>query len=283
MSFNQTAETTGLIAIDDGGHTTCVKTKNGIEKFYSVKGLYGERTLTKASSKYDFIVEYLGGKYVMGSIAKHDCQLPLQMHTRSKDHLFFDLSILVSIHQYGYLSNFVVASAPVEMFTKDEQEMRISRLQKSHTITVNGVTKTFAITSIKLAPETASAFWRDEPQGRSRFIDFGSRTIGYATTLNEDGEIRFIDTESGTFFEKGIEALDKNYNVKSVSDDVLGILKGKCWGANDKIYLLGGGALDDELVKAVKRHFVNAEVKDDPQMANVNGMYNLGRNLHGVH
>lgn len=282
MSFKPAKGTTGLIAIDDGGSSTCVATKYGYEKFYSVKGLYGERHLTQATSKYDFIVEYLGEKYVMGSLAKYDCALPMEMHTESKNNLFFDLSVLVAIHQYGYMSNYVVTSTPVEMFTKEEQEQRIASLRRSHTLTVNGVTKTFAITDLKLAAETASAFWINEPKGKSRFIDLGSRTIGYATTLNEDGVIRFLDTESGTYFGKGLEALEKNYTPKSLADYVGGRLV-KSWGKNDKVYLLGGGALREDLVENIKRYFPNAEVMDDPQMANVKGMYILGRNLHGVH
>lgn len=38
MSFKTENDTAGLVAIDDGGSTTCVMTKNGKEKFYSVNG-----------------------------------------------------------------------------------------------------------------------------------------------------------------------------------------------------------------------------------------------------
>jgi hypothetical protein len=66
----------GLIVVDDGGSSTCVITKNGREQFPSVKGFYGNRNLTEANGKYDYIVDYKGQRYVMGTLAKYDCKYP---------------------------------------------------------------------------------------------------------------------------------------------------------------------------------------------------------------
>lgn len=266
----------GLISIDDGGNSTCVVTKNGKEKFPSVKGLYGNRTLTDVTGKYDYIVEYKGEKYVMGTLAKYDCKYPLQMHTKTKQHLFFDLSILVAIHQFGYPVNYLVTSVPISMHNENEKTGRIERLMGEHTIVVNGISKTFNIMDVKVAPETAVAFWLREPEGKSRYIDLGSRTIGYATTIYEDGVTRFIDTESGTLKGKGLEALGDDYNQKALADYICGRLLVD-WKINDNIHLLGGGALDEELVSSIKEYFPKAVVLDNPQMANATGMYLLGR------
>ena len=266
----------GVIAIDDGGYSTCVVTKSGVEVFPSVKGHYGRRNLTSAIGRHDFIVEYQGRKYVMGTLAEADCLMPLQMHTDTKQHDFYDLSVLVAIHQYGFLSNNVIISVPIAMHNEDEKSGRIARLRKSHTITVNDVTKTFSITDVKVAPESASAFWIEEPQGKNRFLDLGSRTIGYATTLNHNGDIRFIDTESGTFFGKGLQALDGNYDPQSLADYICGILSAN-WKKSDVVHILGGGALDTSLVSYIRDHFPNARVMENPQVANAIGMYNLGR------
>lgn len=265
----------GIIAIDDGGSTTGVVTKNHHEIFPSVKGVYGDRNLTKAAGKYDYIVEYKGEKYVMGTLAKYDCALPLEMHTKSKQNLFFDLSILVSIHQFGYLSNYLITSVPIKMHNTDEKNGRIKRLKGSHTIKVNGVTKTFAITDVSVAPETAVAFWINQPEGKTRYIDLGSRTIGWATTINDNGENRFIDTESGTYFGKGLEALNESYDPKALADYICGRLI-SIWNRNDIVYLLGGGALDEELVKYIREYFPKAIVTDNPQMINAEAMYRLG-------
>lgn len=266
----------GLIAVDDGGNSTCVITKDRQEKFPSVKGLYGNRTLTDVKGKHDYIVDYKGERYVMGDLAKFDCQYPLQMHTDTKQNIFFDLSTLVAIHQFGFASNFLITCVPISMHNEKEKLGRISRLLGSHTITVNGYTKTFNIMDVKVAPETAVAFWINEPQGKARFIDLGSRTIGYATTICSDGITRFIDTESGTFKGKGLEALDSDYDHKGLSDYICGRLIAN-WNEDDTVYLLGGGALDNKLVDSIRRYFPKADIMPNPQMANAIGMYLLGR------
>ena len=266
----------GLIVVDDGGFSTCVVTKNGHYNFPSVKGLYGNRTLTDINGKYDYVVEYKGEKYVMGTLAKYDCKYPLQMHSKTKQHIFFDLSTLVAIHQFGYVSNYLVVSVPISMHNPVEKDGRIKRLIGEHTVTVNGKTKTFRIEDVKVAPETAVAFWVKEPKGKTRYIDLGSRTIGFATTVFEDGVTRFIDTESGTINGKGLEALGEDYNQTALADLICGRLQIN-WDINDDVYLLGGGALDDGLVSSIRNFFPRTSVLDNPQMANALGMYLLGR------
>lgn len=271
----------GVISIDDGGSSTCVVTRNGQENFPSVKGLYGQRTLTDVNSKYDFVVDYKGEKYALGTLAKYDCKYPLQMHSDSKRHIFYDLSILTAIHQYGYLTNYLITSVPISMHNEDEKEGRILRLKGKHTIKVNGITKTFEIEDAKVAPESASAFWINEPEGKSRYIDLGSRMIGYATTVFENEVTRFIDSESGTFKGKGLEALDNSYDQQSLADYICGRLLA-IWNPEDNVSLLGGGALDDKLVDAIVKYFPNTVVLDNPQMSNALGMYMLGRIVYGV-
>jgi plasmid segregation protein ParM len=271
----------GIISIDDGGHSTCVVTRDKKEMFPSVKGIYGDRKLTEAYGKYDYIVDYKGERYVMGTIAKYDCDYPLQMHTDSKQHLFFDLSILVAIHQFGYPSNYVITSVPISMHKDEEKFGRIKRLLGDHTISVNGRSKTFNIMDVKVAPETAVAFWVNEPEGKNRFIDLGSRTIGFATTVLEDGVTRFIDTESGTIKGKGLEALADSYNQQALADYICGRLM-KNWKPNDTVYLLGGGALDEELVRYIQYYFPNTCVLDNPQMVNAVGMYLLGKVVYNM-
>lgn len=268
----------GVIAVDDGGSSTCIVKKDGLmEKFPSVKGYYGkERNLTNTQGKYDFIVEYKGDCYAAGSLAKYDCALPLQMNTKSKQHLFYDLSVLIAVHQYGYSDNHLVVSVPIRMHNPEEKNGRIERLKGKHTIKVNGYTKTFTISDVRIAPETASAYWINEPKGKSRWLDIGSRTCGYATTINEDGINRYIDTESGTFWGKGLEALDNQYDPKGLADFICGNLI-KSWDKDDNVYLLGGGALDSALVDQIKTYFPNAQVMDNPQMSNALGMYQLGK------
>jgi plasmid segregation protein ParM len=277
----------GVIAIDNGGHSTCIMTAQVKEMFPSVKGLYGKRTLTDAVGKYDFIVDYKSEKYVMGTLALHDCQYKLQMHTNSKQNIFFDLSILVAIHQFGFSKNYVVTTVPILFFNDTEKFGIVERLVGDHTITVNGVKKEFTIMNVKLTPESAVAFWISEPVGKNRFIDLGSRMIGYATTLyqNFNGEevVRFIDTESGVFMGKGLEALmlNNSYDQKALADYICGRLI-SIWNPQDNVYLLGGGSLDQQLVTHISQYFPNSVVMENPQMANAIGMYQLGCQAYGM-
>lgn len=266
----------GVIAIDNGGNSTCIVSKDTQERFPSVKGYYGNNTLTEVSGKYDYIVDYKEEKYVMGTLAKYDCKYPLQMHTDTKQHLFFDLSTLVAIHQFGYSINYLVTSVPITMHKDDEKFGIIERLISDHTIIVNGKRKSFQIMDIKVAPETAVAFWINKPEGKNRFIDLGSRIIGYATTLYEDDINRFIYSESGTFKGNGLEALSDDYNQQALANYICGRLV-SMWNGNDNVYLLGGGDLDTELVTHIIRYFPKAQVIKNPQMANAVGMYLLGR------
>lgn len=275
-----TNDIAGLIAVDNGGHSTCIATKGVREKFLSVKGYCGEMPITNKHLKHSFIVNYLGQMYSMANHAKYDCALPLKVFTDSKQHDFFTLSVLVAIHQYGYSSNYCVISVPINIMNEDERNGLESILKRSHTITVNGEQKTFAITDLKIVPESASAFWCNQPKGKSNFIDIGSRTIGYSSVINNQDGVRFLNTESGVF-KKGIELLGDNYNSKALAEFLHGNLS-RIWNKNDKVYLLGGGALDANLVTCIKEHFPNSEVMEEADMANVNGMYSIGRILYGM-
>lgn len=274
--------TAGVIAVDDGGNSTCVVTKNGVEIYPSVKGLYGVRNISGVSGQYDFIVDYLGEKYVMGDLALYDCAIPLEMHSETKQHLFFDLSVLVSVHQYGFDDNYLVVSVPIRMHNDEEKDGRVGRLKGKHTLTVNGMERTFTIVDVKVAPETAVAFWVNRVKGKSRYIDIGSRTVGYATTIYENGVTRFIDSESGTFFSMGIQALDEHYTPESLGDYIFGKLS-KLFKASDDIYILGGGALDERLVGRLREYYPDLRVMENPRMVNSLGMYELGRAVYGIH
>lgn len=271
----------GVIAIDNGGSSTCVITSKIFENFPSVKGLYGNRTLTDIYEKHDYIVEYKGEKYVMGTLAKYDCKYPLQMHSDTKQNIFFDLSVLVALHQFGYKENYLLVSVPISMHTDEEKYGVIDRLLGTHEIRVNEVMKRVTVADVKIAPETAVAFWVHEPEGKTRFIDLGSRTVGYATTIFEDGINRFIDTESGVFKGKGLEALDSEYNHQALSDYVCGKLLA-IWDKDDTVFLLGGGANDRSLVASIRGYFNNVKILNSPTMANAIGMYRLGVYSYGM-
>lgn len=268
----------GVLAIDDGGYSTVVIGKDGImDSFPSVKSIYGSnRNLTTITGKHDYIIEYNSEKYVAGTLAKFDSALPIQWHGKSKAHVFFDLSVLLSVFLYGYIDNYIAVSVPIEQHNENEKKLRIDRLKGSHTMTVNGKSKTFYISDIIVVPESACAYWINEPSGLTRWLDLGSRTVNFSSTLNEDDSVRYIDVASGTFY-KGIESLGNNFDATALADYVCGRLFAKGWEENDSVNLLGGGALNEELVSSIKKYFPNAKPLELPIYSNCKGMYNLAR------
>ena len=279
--FYLNSSITGNIVVDDGGSNTVCITKHRVEIFPSVKGIYGNRTLTQVKSKYDFIVEYNNECYVMGSLAAVDCDFPLQMFSKSKQHEFFDLSVLVSIHQYGFYDNRLIISVPVRMHTKEEKQGRINRLLGNHTLKVNGITKSFLISDVKISAESTTAYFINQPLDESHYIDIGSRTVNFSKILNTNGDFRLIDTASGTFFDKGLESLGDAFNAKALADYICGQLLAK-WNPNAKVFLLGGGALNEDLVNRIKTYFPNSEVMSNPLTANAEGMFILAGMAYGM-
>lgn len=273
-------KTAGVIAIDNGGFSTCIKTKTALTKFPSAKGKFHERNLSNALGKNEFIFELSGEKYFAGNLAEQ-AYLPLQMHTDTKQHIFYDLSILAAIHMYGFDINYVVTCVPIKRHNQEEKEGIKDRLVGEWTFSINNERKTFRIDDVIIAPEGVSSFWNHMDQGMTHWVDWGSRTINYATVKNDGENMRFIDSQSGTFFGKGLEALEDLPNIESLADFVAGRLSAK-WDKNNKVYHVGGGALNKQLIKQFSSYFPNSEVHPNPQTANVSGMYLLGRSVFDI-
>ena len=265
-----------ILAIDDGGYSVGVIGEGIKESFYAVKSIYGQRNLTEIKGKNDFIIEYKGVKYVGGETAFYDSHLPLQVFGETKCHLFYDISVLTAIHQYGGLNNKIILNVPIKHHNTDEKKSRIERLKGTHTIKINGITKTFNIADILVAAEGASAFWINKIPNKSYYLDIGSRTINACSVLNINNSPRFIDSESDTFY-KGIEALSDSYDPKALADYICGRLI-RLWNKDSPhIYLLGGGCYDTILVDEIKKYFPNAQVMDEPHLANAKGLYELAK------
>jgi plasmid segregation protein ParM len=228
---------------------------------------------------HDYIVEFKAKKYMAGTLAQTESRFPMQMHTRSKQHLFYDLSIMIAIHQFGYDKNYLITSVPISMHQEGEKEGIRKRLVGEWSLVINGIERKFTIEDVKVAPETVSAFWINEREGKTRFLDIGSRTVGYGTTIKEGSIMKYIDSESGTFMGKGLEATETT-NFEEFADYLAGKLLA-LWDDKDKVYLLGGGAKNMIIVHQFKKYFKNAEVMENPQIANAKGMYLLGRNVYG--
>lgn len=269
----------GIISIDNGGYSTCIVTANTSKIIPSAKGLYHDRKLKSVHGEHDFDVIIDGKRYFAGTLAV-ESELPLEMHTHSKQQDFFDISTLLAIHQYGYLENFLITPVPIFMHNEEEKNGIIERLKKEWNVTVNGVEKQFIISDVKVAPETVSAFWVVRPHGKVRWVDWGSRTIGYGTTLNDGRSMKFLDKESGTFENKGLEAL-KTSTPQALVDYVCGKLTAK-WKQNDTVFHIGGGALNRSIIQYFTNYFPKSQVHKNPQMALAEGMYALSKGVFKI-
>lgn len=276
--YNQKRD--GVIAIDNGGHSTGVVTSSLQKMFPSLKGEYSALNMEPTLGQYDYIIDLNGKRYLAGSLAKYECNFPLQMHTESKQNLFYDLSVLIACHQFGYTNNYVMTCVPIDFFTKDEKDGITNRLKGNWVLTVNGNTKSFSIVDVKVSPETVTAFWNKKPEGLVRWMDWGSRDLNYGTTINDGENMKFINRDSGTFHSKGLEATDIT-DYQMLADFVAGRLLAK-WDKSDKIIHVGGGAKNQNIIECFSRHFPNSEVHEQPQMATAKGLYILGRQVYDL-
>ncbi|MBX6362154.1 MAG: hypothetical protein IRZ03_19030, partial [Acidobacterium ailaaui] len=62
-------------------------------------------------------------------------------------------------------------------------------------------------------------------------------------------------------------------------DYVAGRLLAK-WDENEQVYLIGGGAKNQNIFRMFKEYFPNCAVHKNPQMASVEGMYAFGRYVY---
>lgn len=269
----------GIISVDNGGFSTCVVTENTVKKIPSAKGFYHKRNLESTHGEFDFDVTIDNKRYFAGTLAI-ESELPIEMHTNSKQQDFFDISTLIAIHQYGYQENYLITPVPIFMHSDSEKAGIINRLKKEWTVKINGLEKTFNIADVRVAPETVSAFWVKRPMGKIRWVDWGSRTIGYGTTLNDGKIMKFLDKESGTFEAKGLEALTSS-TPHSLVEYVCGKLTAK-WRQTDTVYHIGGGALNQAIIQCFSKYFPKSSVHEDPQMALAKGMFVVSKGVFKI-
>lgn len=271
----------GVVAIDNGGFSTCVASKKGSFSFPSKKGVYTPRSLESTQGEFDYILEYEGKKYMMGTLAD-ESKFPLQMHTDSKANDFYDLSIFLALALVGYDENKIIVSVPISQHNEIEKQKLIDRLKGKKEIVLNGEKLCINIKDVKVAPETVSAFWWEQPEGKVRWLDWGSRTIGYGTTIYDGKDLKYSSKESGTFEKFGLDAKDlEDYEEEGLADFVGGKLL-SVWNKDDVVIHLGGGVVRDNVILRMYEYFKNSKVANDSELVLVNGMYNLGKGVYEI-
>lgn len=269
-----------FLAIDNGGYSTCVREGNNFHVLPSAKGMYKEMNLRSKHGDFDYILEVEGKKYMMGTLAV-ESKFPLEMYTDSKANMFYELSVLLAVFLYGKKDNVIMVSVPISRHNEEEKEIIKRRLEKKWEVVVNGKKKAFEISKVLVAPETVSAFWVDTPRGKTRWVDWGSRTVGYGTTINNSNEMKFINKESGTFEKEGMGAKSvEREEVEYLAEYVAGKLLA-LWDREDRVINIGGGLFKGDIVKFMKGYFPNSGTVNNPQTYLVDGMYKLGLEVLG--
>jgi Actin like proteins N terminal domain len=270
-------KTRGIIAVDNGGYNTKILSESMTRPVaISSRKAYGHNRF-KFQTAYPegtYKIYWEGKWYFMGMLLLESRnQLTGYTHTKSTD--YFILSILQAIALYGFDINKVVTSTPISRYSEEEIETITNRLIGTHELEINGKNYSFEIEDVIVAPETSTAFFALMPEGKVRWLDLGSRTVGYATTVNENGFFMPIEMESGTIEKEG---LDIRTDITDFSEYVenLSAELNRVWDAEDYIIAFGGGAEIPELVDELKSRYPNLHVAEEPLFLLVKGMFELG-------
>jgi plasmid segregation protein ParM len=274
-----------IIGIDGGNYETKIVTPNGAFKFRSCLGEYREFQAEKELTVDDMIFEYNGRKGFAGTLAENESLFIREMAGDTKAHEDVLIRILIAIHRFADSSEHdIIVGQPIKTHKTEKQKI-IDMLKGPHTITVNGIHKSFLIRNVNVAPEGAAAFWTHKgTENKVRIIDVGSGTVNCATI--SDG--RFIDRDSFTLsFGSNSE---KNYETERLAEAIIAS-SSKRWKQVDCIRVCGGIA---EIIKPfLEKYFVDIQVIKPmvregnswrivhPVFGNAIGFFELGRDIYG--
>lgn len=224
----------------------------------------------------------------IGTLARDESEFARQMLLREKATPDTYRLAMTALSQYipeeqteGYFD--VITGVPVRDHDPVTKQRLIDLLQRSCTLTVDGVLKRVHVTRVRVTVEGGGAFWASPKDGTYRLIDAGSRTINYITMRDR----RYVDKESGTL-DFGFDT-NKSTNLRELTAAIVGEV-GKRWDSHDQIGVIGGNAV--ALTAELKRYFPNAHLFDagkrvsatgqiiDPNLfANAIGYYTMGRSV----
>lgn len=270
-----------IVGFDWGNRFSKIMCELGIAKFSSSIGEYWDRNLENAHGEDDMVFEYQGRKGFAGSLAENESDFGSSIMGDSKAHEDALIRLLLGLHRCGDDLHYkVVVGQPISKHTPEEKAVIKQMIKGKHTITVNGVTRTFWIDECEVAAEGGSAFWSAPVEGKIRIIDVGSGTVNCASLNNK----RYVNKDSFTL-PFGMETIH-TYNMHELSRGIYSSTS-KRWSNNDQVYLVGGAAND--LLEPMRRYYRNVKTMKpvvngatvDPIFANAIGFYQIGRAIYG--
>lgn len=275
-----------IIGYDAGNYESKIVTQEGSFKFRSCLGEYRDFNIERNTQPDDIIYEYNGVKGFAGKLAEFESMYPREMAGDSKAHEDAKLRILIGLHRFtNDLSYDLVVGQPIRKHRAEKERIK-SMLEGRHTISINGVTKTFTIRNVAVAPEGAGAYWAYRgTEAKLRIIDVGSGTVNCASVI--DGT--FNDRDSFTLT-VGTNS-EENVEVARLAEAIIA-RSSKRWSQGDSVRVCGGIA--EKITPYLKKHFTdintiqpmirvghNAMKGVEPAFANAAGFYELARDLYG--
>jgi plasmid segregation protein ParM len=273
------------LGIDAGNYKVKVAGEYGLMDFISAIGESRQINLQQIHGQDDMYFEYQGETGFAGSLALYESEFGGSIMGDTKAHVDTKLRTLIGIHRYITLYQIeekefdIVLGQPISKHNHNEK-MKIKDMIKGwHTITVNGVEKSFHIRNLEVAAEGVSAFFSNPTNGLVRILDVGSGTVNYSSVL--DG--RFLDKDSGTL-PFGVNT-NKTNNLQALSRGIATHVLKK-WSPQDKTFIVGGIA--EQILPHLKGYFSNIDILRpiynqqyvNPIYANAIAFYIVGVNIY---
>ncbi|WP_090739310.1 ParM/StbA family protein [Paenibacillus sp. Mc5Re-14] len=285
----------GIIAVDNGGFNTKILTQD-MDKpvIMSSKKGFGSSYDPFGTAKYPdgtYRVSWNNKTYFFGLLL-NSTRRHLSSFTPTKSTDYFVLSILMGTALYGYDINYLITTTPYSRYSEEEMSLIIGRLIGDHEININGSIYKFKIEECYVAPEAIIASYAIKPWGKHRWVDLGSRTVGFGTTFGDQDTGFFypIWDECDTIEKEGLDirsVLDKEQDelkeyVKEYIENIYNELS-PFFDDNDPMTIFGGGALVPEIAEEMKVRFPNMDVAEDPLTIQVRGLmeYALTSDVYG--
>ena len=227
------------MGIDAGNYRVKVAANNGLMDFISAIGESRDINLQQKHGDDDMYFNYEGMEGFAGSLALYESEFGGSIMGVSKGHHDTKLRVLLGIHRYITSHNLnetnfqIVVGQPIIKHIPNEKERIKKLIRGNHTITVNGIKKSFNISHCEVAAEGASAIFSNPQPGLIRILDIGSGTVNYST-INCG---RFIDKDSGTL-PFGVNTTKSN-SLQSLARGIATHILKK-WDSNDKTFVVGG-------------------------------------------
>lgn len=273
------------LGVDAGNFRVKICGEVGLMDFLSAIGESREINLQQTHGEDDMYFQYEGMDGFAGSLALFESEFGGNIMGDTKAHFDTKLRILLGIHRYITIYNIhqnnfdIVVGQPIIKHNKQEKERIKQLIRGQHSITVNGVKKTFIINNCEVGAEGASAYWANPQKGLVRILDIGSATVNYSTIENG----RFIDKDSGTL-PFGVNTTKSNslqFLARGIATHIL-----KKWDSNDRVFVMGG--VSEQILPHLRNYLNDTHIlhpiykkkHTHSAYANAVAFYNLAVNIY---